>query len=137
MEREIREATATLVTALERGDVAAAVAVYADDAKLLAPAPELIHGRAAIEAYWKAGITLGLSTVKFESRLLEVMGGDIVEVGRYGVSLDVDHAHSVVERGTYLVLHRQVADGPWQRALDVFDPDEPTSARHDIQEETR
>jgi len=131
MEREIMEATAALVTALERGDVAAAGSVYTEDAKLLAPPPELIQGRAAIEAYWTAGVALGLSAVTFESRLLERVGGRVVEIGRYGVSVEVERATRVDEHGTYLVLHRQVVDGSWQRALDVFDPDEPVGSSHD------
>lgn len=129
MEREILEATATLVTALERGDAAAACGIYADDARLLAPAGELIQGRAQIEGYWRAGIGLGLSAVTFDSQLLETVGGSAVELGRYGVSVDVECADPVVERGTYVVLHRRVADGSWRRALDAFAPDGPSAAR--------
>lgn len=129
MEREILEATATLVTALEHGDAAAASAVYAEDARLLAPAGELVRGRDQIEGYWRAGIALGLTTVRFESRLLETVGGSAVELGRYGLSVDVERADTAVELGTYVVLHKQVADGSWRRALDAFEPDEPSPAR--------
>lgn len=59
------------------------------------------------------------------------MAGRVVEIGRYGVSVEVERATKVDEHGTYLVLHRQVADGSWQRALDVFDPDEPVGSSHD------
>jgi len=130
VEREIFETTASLVTALERGDAAAAGNVYSDDARLLAPSTELIQGRAAIEEYWRAGIALGLSAVRFESQLLESVGASVVEIGRYRVSVEVERAEPAVDRGTHLVLHRQTADGCWQRALDVFDPDEPSGSSH-------
>lgn len=137
MEDEILQATAALVTALERGDVTAAADLYTGDAKLLAPAPELIQGRAAIASYWRAGVSLGLSAVWFEAHVLEPVGKRVVEVGRYAVSVDVERARPVVERGTYVVLHRQAGDGSWQRALDVFDPDEPMVARPEIQREEK
>lgn len=137
MEDEILQATAALVTALERRDAAAAADLYTDDAKLLAPAAELIQGRAAIGSYWRAGISLGLSAVGFEGQVLEPVGESVVEVGRYAVSVDVERAEPVVERGTYVVLYRQAGDGSWQRALDVFDPDEPMGGSSNIQREER
>jgi ketosteroid isomerase-like protein len=138
MEGEIEEATAALVRSLEHGDATTAAGVYADDAKVVAPAAELIQGRAQIEAYWRAGIALGLSAVEFERQVLEAVGGSVVEVGRYAVSVNVARAGRIVERGTYLVLHSQIADGSWRRTVDVFNPDEPSTTRHkDRKEEPR
>jgi len=134
MEGEIQEATAALVRSLEHGDAATAADVYADDAKLLAPAGELIRGRAEIEAYWRAGILVGLSAVQFERWVVAAVGGSVVDVGRYAVSVNA-RVGLVVDRGTYLVLHRQVADGSWRRTVDVFNPDEPSTARHDDRKE--
>lgn len=131
MEGEIRDTTAALVGSLQRGNAATAAGVYAEDATLLAPTAELIRGRAEIEAYWQAGIALGLSSVEFERQVLESVGAEVVEVGRYAVSVDVDRSERVVDRGTYLVLHTQIADGSWHRTVDVFKPDEPSPARRD------
>jgi uncharacterized protein (TIGR02246 family) len=125
MKDEVQLATAALVAALENGDAAAASSVYADDAKLLTPGADLLEGRDSIEAHWRAGIALGLSTVRFEARRLRDVGGTAVEIGRYDLSV----ASALVEHGTYVVLHRRIEDGSWQRALDVFDPDGPSSAR--------
>jgi ketosteroid isomerase-like protein len=137
MEGEIGEATAVLVRSLEQGDASAAAFVYADDAKVLAPAGELIQGRAEIEAYWRAGIALGLSAVAFERQVLAAVAGGVVDVGRYAVSVNVAGGRPVVERGTYLVLHSQIAGGAWRRTVDVFNPDEPSTARHDQRKEER
>ena len=120
MKGAIPKTTAALVAALEQGDAAAAGDVYAGDAKLLTPAPELIHGRADIEAYWGAGLAVGLSTLALESEVRETVGGVVVEAGRYALSFDV----AVVEQGTYIALHKRASDGCWRRAVDVFDPDE-------------
>ena len=113
------------MSALERGDVAAASGCYADDAQLLTPGAGLIHGRKAIEEYWRTGIALGLSSVSFEARRVERLGARKVEIGRYRVTVGIDPTDAKFERGTYLVLHRQAVGGTWQRAVDVLDPDEP------------
>ena len=131
MEDEIKEATAALVTALERGDVAAACDLYADGARLLAPSATRIEGRAEIEEYWRAGLDLGLSSLAFECRVLEKIAG-VLELGRYVVSVQSGSATPSVERGSYLVLHAQTDEGPWQRALEVFNPDEPRQARRTL-----
>lgn len=115
----ILETTAALVTAVQRGDAAAAADAYTGDAKLLTPAPELIRGRADIEAYWRTGIAVGVSSLELELEVLEAVAAGVVEAGRYTLCVDV----TVVERGTYLVLHAQTPEGFWRRAVDVFHPD--------------
>ena len=131
MEDEIHDATAALVTALERGDVAAACDVYADCARLLAPSATRIEGRAEIEEYWRAGLDLGLSRVAFECRVLEKIAG-VLELGRYAVSMHGESAAPSVEHGSYLALHTKPDDGSWQRAVEVFNPDEPGQARRTL-----
>jgi ketosteroid isomerase-like protein len=135
VENEIHAATTSLVTALERADVAAAAAVYADDARLLASSAELIQGRAEIEAYWRAGIDLGLCGLSFESGLLKAIDPGVLELGRYAVAVRSVPAAPAVERGAYLVLHTQARDGSWQRAVEVFNPDEPEPARRKHEKE--
>lgn len=125
MEQSRHEARSALAAALERGDVAAAGACYADDARLLTPAAGLIQGRTAIEEYWGTGIALGLSSVSFEARRVERLGARQVEIGRYRVAVEPDSTHARSELGTYLVLDRQADDGTWLCVVDVIDPDEP------------
>jgi ketosteroid isomerase-like protein len=121
----LRRARSPLAASLERGDVTAAGACYADDARLLTPAAGLIQGRKAIEEYWATGLALGLSSVSFEARRVERLGERQIETGRYRVTVESELTEARSERGTYLVLHRQDVDGTWQRAVDVLDPDEP------------
>jgi ketosteroid isomerase-like protein len=134
MEGEIQRATSTLVRSLEHGDASSAARVYAEDARVLA-AGELIRGRVEIEAYWQAGIALGLSTVAFERRLMAAVADKFIEIGRYAVAAKVARNGQIVDRGTYLALHAQVADGSWRRAVDVFNADEPITARRDERRE--
>src|SRR4051794_26852141 len=124
MEPSLRQARSGLADALERGDVTAAGACYADDAQLLTPVAGLIQGRKAIEEYWGTGIALGLSSMSFEARSVERLGTRQVEIGRYRVTVASEPTDARFERGTYLVLHRPAVAGTWQRAVAVLDPDE-------------
>lgn len=119
------ETQSDLTSALRRGDRAAIGACYAEDAQLLTPTTGLIQGRKPIEEYWGTGIAMGLCSVTFDARHLERMGARRVEIGRYCLTVEAGPADRRSERGTYLALHRHAADGTWQRAVDVLEPDEP------------
>jgi ketosteroid isomerase-like protein len=137
-EGEIRKLTALLASSLAQGDSGTAASVYTADAKLLAPTADLLHGQAEIEGFWRAGVTVGVSAVEFASELLQPVGTSFVEVGRYAVLIRAARWDPTVDRGTYVVLHAQNADGSWRRAVDVFNPDEPSPARRtDRKEELR
>jgi ketosteroid isomerase-like protein len=139
MEDEIAASSVALTQAIVRGDVAAAATLYADDARLLAAAPDLIQGLAGIEAYWQTGIALGLSTLTLERQALDTLGGRILDAGRYALGFGCDAAGVTVEHGTYLTLHRRLGDSSWRRWLDVFDPDEEagTGAHPDLAHTTQ
>lgn len=121
-EARIREAAVAFAGALNRGDAAHAACLYAEDARLLAPAAGSIAGRRAIESYWQEGVALGVA-LELEPTELELAGPLAVEIGRYAFSLDADGSAETVDRGTYLVLHRRQPDGSWRRSVDVFNPD--------------
>src|SRR6266542_3219505 len=123
MEHEIRETTAALADALSRGDAAGAAAWYVDDAKLLAPKAELVAGRGEIESYWRTGIALGVSRVNLETLDIGLAGAVAVEIGHYAILVASGRNDPIVDRGKYLALHKQLADGVWRRAVEVFNPD--------------
>jgi len=118
-----RDAARALAAALERGDAAAAAALYAEEASLVAAAAEVLRGRAQIEEFWRTGIRLGLSRIDL-SPLERRRSGDAVEIeiGRYALVLDGDGG-ARRERGMYVALRLRERDGVWRRALDVFNPE--------------
>lgn len=123
METAVRRATAAFADALSRGDAAGAAALYAEDAKLLAPKAELVAGRAEIEAYWRTGIALGVSRLELETIELELAGALAIELGRYAILVSAERGEPLVDSGKYLALYKQQRDGSWRRAVDVFNPD--------------
>lgn len=122
MDEPFREGAAALAAALARGDASGAAALYSDDGRLLAPAAGMLVGRDEIEAYWREGIGVGLSRLELEARDVEVIDGVAIEVGRYALAVGGSS-----DAGEYLVLHRRQPDGTWRRAVDVFNPDEPSA----------
>jgi uncharacterized protein (TIGR02246 family) len=118
VEHGFEQTAGALSNAVARGDAAAAASLYADDGRLLTATARLISGRAAIEAYWRAGIALGLTGVALDPAEVEVVGGVAIEVGGYIVTARGGGS----DEGKYLALHRRQADGSWRRAVDVFNP---------------
>ena len=131
MTRVPTDATADLVSAVTRGDAAAAGALYAADAKLLTPAAPLVAGRGPIETYWRTGIALGITEIEMEVLELEIARADAValEVGRYVLGVQAGDRGHMVYRGKYAGIHRRQPGGSWCRAVDVFNPDEPASRK--------
>jgi uncharacterized protein (TIGR02246 family) len=120
---DIGRARLAFETALRSGDAAAAASIYADDATLLAPAADLLHGRTAIERFWRTGVEAGIEQVELVVLYLQQRGDIAFEVGEYALRVAPESGGTVVDRGRYLVVHRIEADGSWRRAAEMFSPD--------------
>jgi len=112
--------------ALNAGDAALAASYYTEDATLIPPGEPMVHGRAAIEAYWKAGIEQGgvhdasVQTIKAES------SGDIgYEIGSYVLTAKGPDGKPVQESGRYIELLRRGADGKWYSTAGIWNPAPP------------
>lgn len=120
---DISPASNLLAEALTRHDATAAAGLYAENGRLLTTGEHLV-GRDQIEAYWRAGIALGLTGVVLAPTETRAGHRVAVEAGRYELTLSgMPGRPTAVERGTYLVLHRRDADGSWRRVIDLFDVD--------------
>lgn len=111
--------------ALRSGDAALAAAIYADDATLLAPAADVVHGRPAIERFWRTGVETGIQDVTLARLDLQLRGDVAYEVGEYALHVAPESGAVVVDRGRYLIVHRAEPDGTWRRAAEMFSPDRP------------
>lgn len=120
---DIDRSRLAFLSALSSGDAEAAAAIYADDATLLAPAADVLHGRQAIERFWRTGVETGIEQVELAVIDLQQRGDVAFEVGRYELHVLPESGARVVDRGRYLVVHRVEADGHWRRAAEMFSPD--------------
>jgi ketosteroid isomerase-like protein len=121
----IGKARDAFVGALESGDAKAASASYTLDARLLAPSAELFRGRVAIERFWLAGLETGISEVRLETLELVRRNGFAYEIGLYELGLRPANDVPVVDRGKYVRVHEQQADGSWLWAVEMFNPHVP------------
>jgi ketosteroid isomerase-like protein len=117
---EIDASNGRFLAELARGDATAAAAVYAEGAILLPPTGEVIRGRKAIESFWRSGIEIGVRSVELQR--LEYSEADrlLYELGRYRMLVQRAEHEPKLERGAYVLLHRQDPDGSWRRAVDTF-----------------
>jgi uncharacterized protein (TIGR02246 family) len=103
--------------AFDKGDAAALAAMYAEDAYVLPPGAEIVHGRKAIEAFWaKAVQELG------EARLTTVdvlpLGADAArEIGTFSFKTKGASPRDVA--GKYVVVWRKLG-GRWLLATDIW-----------------
>jgi len=121
----IETARAGFVAALRSGDAKAASAVYAEGAKLLAPAADVIEGRDAIEAFWREGLEAGVFDVELVMLDLEQGNRLAYEIGRYALRSRPSDGGPVIDAGKYLLVHQRQRDGSWRRAVEMFNPDAP------------
>ncbi|HEU4955709.1 MAG TPA: SgcJ/EcaC family oxidoreductase [Gemmatimonadales bacterium] len=102
------------VAASNKGDADALAELYADDALLLPPDHEPIHGREAIVEFWRQGTDEGLEVSTLR---LEVNGDVAYLVGRYRLPPTEEEA---ADSGQYVLCLKRQADGAWKLTADIW-----------------
>ena len=126
---DIEAGRAAFVTAMRAGDAQAAATIYADDAVLMVPAVDVVHGRSAIERFWRIGLDAGIQDVQLDVLEISRAGDVVVEIGAYALRLVSERGIPVEDRGKYLTVHRVQTDGGWRRTAEMFSPDPSATAR--------
>jgi ketosteroid isomerase-like protein len=117
----IDKANTDFATAMNQGDVAAAVRVYADDAKLLPPNSPVVIGRANIQDFWKgAAQALGIKHVSMNTVDVEFMDDTAIEHGEYTLELA-----AAEDKGKFIVVWKRQPDDSWKWQVDIFNSDLP------------
>jgi uncharacterized protein (TIGR02246 family) len=111
------------VTASNEGDAEALTELYADDALLLPPDHEPIHGREAIGEFWRQGTDEGLQVSTLR---LEVNGDVAYLVGRYRLPPTEEES---ADSGQYVLCLKRQADGAWKLTADIWNGSAETDER--------
>ncbi|HEX2451558.1 MAG TPA: DUF4440 domain-containing protein [Gemmatimonadales bacterium] len=112
----IGAANQRFMNAFSRGDAPAIAALYASDARVLPPGGQPVSGTAAIEAFWRRVMDLGIKTARLETEELDLHGARAIEMGRYTLE---DAGGTALDRGKYLVVWRQDG-GEWRLHRDIW-----------------
>jgi ketosteroid isomerase-like protein len=105
----IREVRQRFMDTFADGEAAAVAACFAEDARLLPPNIEALHGRTAIAGRIGYIRDLGAKHFELESAELEGVGDAAWEVGQYVAKLADG---TVIDRGKYMVIWKQ-SGGSW------------------------
>ena len=118
---------AAFMTAFGRGDVAGVAACYTRDAQLLPAQSDVVAGREAIEKFWEGALGAGLTGANLETvEVYHTPGGNVAtEVGRYALTAGGDQ---IAERGKYVVIWQQGAEGQWRIHRDIWTSSQPPMA---------
>jgi ketosteroid isomerase-like protein len=120
----VTAARAAFIEAIRARDSSAIAGLYADGARLVAPATELVRGRDAVASFWQAGVETGIASVELDPDDVEMVSDVACELGRYALRLEAEDAPSIVDRGRYLLVY-VLRGGAWQRAIEMLSPDDP------------
>jgi len=123
--QEIGDVTKRYAEAFNRGDVAAAVEFYTEDATFLHPNAEIITGKQAIKEFFETGRAFGLSRINFEGLEAGYDGNLAYERGIVIMDIKPEGGQALTDTGKYLVVMKRQADGPWKVAVDIWNSDLP------------
>ena len=117
----IRQAADSEVKAANAKDWGSMVMAYADDATIMPPNGEAVHGRQPIQKWMEAFPPIS----DFKIDQVEVDGrGDVAYVrGNYSMTVTPPGSPATPDRGKFLEIWRKQADGSWKIRWDTFNSD--------------
>ncbi len=127
--QEIEEANAKLVEAYNRHDAAAVAALYTDDAKVLPPNNRMVSGKAAIQAFWKGAMEMGVRSVALKAVEVRSDGDLAYEVGSVTLNIKPPGGEARTQTDKYVIVWKRQADGSWKLAVDIWNSNPSTSAK--------
>ena len=115
-------------TAENSGDVAAVLALWADDGILMQPNRPQLEGKAAIEEDYKQQFGMGKTDLKINGAEAVAMGDWAFERGSYTLKItgpDAAAAPLVDDTGKYVVIAKKQSDGSWKTARLIYNSNLP------------
>jgi ketosteroid isomerase-like protein len=127
---EIQRTTARLLAAVNASDYRRLLDVWADDGILMPPNRGAVHGRPALEEYFKE--RFAATTFRFSFTFSDIqLAGDIAfeRLGYTALAWPVGSGHAVEDAGKGLHVYRRQPDGLWRLVLDIWNSDRPVEPR--------
>ncbi len=120
--------SATFISAFEKGDVATVGSLYADDALMFPPDSDIVKGRSAIEAFWKATKDAGAKSIELEILDLQSSGNLAIETGTGAIHMQPANQAESIEKAKYVVVWKRQKDGSWKIIRDIWNGMAPAPA---------
>jgi len=115
----IRAANDRFNDAYNRGDAAAAAALYTEEAKRLPPNSLMNVGRESIQASYQAAFDAGVGDLQTTLIEISVNGDMAYEVGEYALTIQREEGEAISDNGKFVLIWRR-ENGAWKRDLVIW-----------------
>ena len=125
--KAVEEMTAASIEAMSSGNADKAMAFYADDAISMPPNMEPLKGKAAIEQWMKQITAAGMKVTACEYKTSDygIDGTVAYDYGTYAITVEVPGMGVIDEKGTYIWIWKQQADGAWKLSAETWNSSNP------------
>jgi len=120
----IAKTTAHLLEAVNASDVDGVMSLWADDGVLMPPNHPSVHGREAIEMYFRN--IFRRATFRFQFTSSDIQIADAVVLERVTYTVETWLAGSgppLTDRGKGLHVYNRQPNGSWKLAMDIWNSD--------------
>jgi uncharacterized protein (TIGR02246 family) len=132
--RAISKATAELLEAVNASDVSRMLSVWTEDGVLMPPNHESVHGRAAMETYFRQLFSRSKFRFRFTSSEIQIANDIAFERVTYIAEAWLSGSSRPVEdRGKGLHVYRRQTDRSWKLAQDIWNSDHPAVLAMDLE----
>lgn len=129
IEQQIKDSDKQFADAFNRGDLAALVALHAEDALLLSPDSLPERGSEAVKSGFKQLLDAGRKNMRFTSVELGSGGDFAYHVGQFAGDVPTSRGESKRVTGKYLDIYKPHEDGTVKIQVTSFNFDEPLPDR--------
>lgn len=127
LRKTMDEFNAASKDAMLNGNMDKVMSYYEDNAMELAPNAAMVKGKEGIRAFMNQMMSSGMkiSTVEFGTVELDASGKVAYEIGTYDMSMTVPQMGEMKDKGKYMSIWRQQADGSWKVHAETWNTDMP------------
>ena len=123
--KTIEETNLKFGEAIRQGDATALADLYTEDATLLPPDSDMIKGRQGIETFWNGGLQIGIKDAILTTVDLSGSGDLAYEIGKFTLTIQPEEQEPIEQKGKYVVVWKQTADGSWKLHVDIWNSSMP------------
>ena len=117
--KAIAEVNKTFAKGFKKGDASITASVYTEDGVILPPDADRIHGRKAIEGFWKAVMESGVKEAVLNTVELVGSGDYLQEMGTGILKAETEGGGLAEMNAKYVVVWKKTADG-WKYLWDIW-----------------
>lgn len=127
LKKTVDEYNAASKDAMMGGDMQKTLAYYDDNAMEMAPNMAVVKGKDAIKSFMEQMSKSGMkmTAVDFTTVDLQASGTIAYEIGTYDMSMSAGKMGEMSDKGKYVSVWKEQADGTWKIVAEIWNTDKP------------